>query len=136
MTPGNPTDQPLDVSYHDLTEALTHHASNPAVPTHIHTTRDWAEVTHRAMDGAGTVWRGVWKLIKLGICMGMDILDFFIGRILGFGIVFDVGCALIAVALWGNRGWWALWEVVDVTEQIDSFVPTCTIIAIRAWNDY
>lgn len=80
-------------------------------------------------------WQLSVKWFKLAVCIFLDILDCFIGRILGFGFLFDVGCALICAALWGNRGWYALWEVVDVTEQIDGFCPTCTIIAIRAWND-
>lgn len=84
---------------------------------------------------AAGLWRTVKKCFKLGVCLMLDILDFTVGRILGFGIVFDIGCALIAVALWGHKGWWALLEVVDITEQLDGFVPTCTIIALTAWND-
>lgn len=67
--------------------------------------------------------------------MSLDFLDFTIGRLLGFGIAFDLGCWLIAAAMWGHRSWWSLWEVVDITEQIDGFIPTCTIIALRSWND-
>lgn len=85
------------------------------------------------------LWRAIGtttkKLIKLGFCMWLDFLDFFIGRLLGFGIVFDLGCALMCAALWGKRGWWCLVEVLDVTEQIDGFVPSCTLIALRSWND-
>jgi hypothetical protein len=84
-------------------------------------------------------WEALWRLgvkwFKLGVCVFLDILDCFVGRLLGFGILFDLGCALITAALWGKRGWWCLLEVVDITEQIDGFVPTCTIIALRAWND-
>ena len=47
----------------------------------------------------------------------------------------DLGCALIAAALWGKRGWWCLLEVLDITEQIDGFVPSCTLVALRSWND-
>lgn len=97
--------------------------------------QDWAGVAHRAMDGVASVWHGFWKCCKLGICILLDMADFFIGRLLGFGIVFDIGCALIATALWGRKGLWAFWEVFDITEQIDAFIPTCTLIALAAWND-
>lgn len=88
---------------------------------------------------AALPWSDIWqtgkKFLKLGICVYMDFLDFFIGRFLGFGLLFDVGCACICAALWGKRGWWALWEIVDITEQVDGFLPTCTMIALRSWND-
>jgi hypothetical protein len=64
-------------------------------------------------------WREFWRLgvkwFKLGVCVFLDILDCFVGRILGFGILFDIGCACICAALWGSRGWWCLLEVVDIT---------------------
>ena len=75
------------------------------------------------------------KILKLAVCMYLDVLDFFIGRIPGFGILFDIGCACICAALGGSRGWWVLWEVVDMSEQFDAFMPTCTLIALRCWND-
>lgn len=111
-------------------------AALPVLVTPTHPTQDWAGVAHRALDGAGTVWHGFWKVVKLGICLLLDLADFFIGRLLGFSIAFDVGCALLATALWGGKGLWAFWEVVDITEQLDGFVPTCTIIALTAWNDH
>lgn len=79
--------------------------------------------------------RTIKKFTKLGFCMFLDFLDFTIGRLLGFGILFDLGCALMAAALWGKRGWWCLLEVLDITEQIDGFVPSCTLVALRSWND-
>ena len=97
--------------------------------------RDWGEAANRVLDAAGSGWHQAKKFLKLGLCLTMDFFDFFIGRLLGFGIAFDIGCALIATALWGKRGWWALLEVADITEQLDGFVPTCTIIALKSWND-
>ena len=83
----------------------------------------------------GKIWRTAKKTLKLGISMFLDFLDFTIGRLLGFGILFDIGCACICAALWGKRGWWAMWEVIDVTENLVDWLPTCTIIALRCWND-
>lgn len=83
----------------------------------------------------GDLWRTGKKISKLAVCVGMDCADFFIGRILGVGIVFDILCACMCAALWGKRGWVAILEVVDITEQIDGFLPTCTLIALRCWND-
>lgn len=84
-------------------------------------------------------WRGIGrffgKSFKLSVSIVLDLLDFTIGRLLGFGILFDLGCALITAALWGKRGWWCLLEVLDITEQIDGFIPSCTLIALRSWND-
>lgn len=83
----------------------------------------------------GEIFRFGKKSLKLGVCLFLDFLDFTIGRLMGFGIIFDLGCALIAAALWGKRGWWCLLEVLDITEQIDGFVPSCTLVALRSWND-
>ena len=114
-------------------------AAKPVAPLTVagstYTPHTWADVAYRAQDGAAAFGRLFWKFTKLGICIGLDIFDGIFGRLLGFGIAVDVGCALICAALWGKRGWWALWEVADITEQLDAFVPTCTIIALRSWND-
>ena len=70
--------------------------------------------------------------VKIAICVGLDILDFTIGRVPGIGIGFDLGLAIVAASMWGKRGWWHLWEVIDITEQFDAFAPTCTLIALSA----
>jgi len=67
---------------------------------------------------------------KLLIAIAIDLLDFVIGRILGFGTIFDAVVALIAVLMFGWKGLFALWEVADVSDQIDGFVPTLTLIAL------
>ncbi len=67
---------------------------------------------------------------KLAIAVLLDVLDFTLGRILGAGTVIDIVFAGVAFALWGPAGLFALWEVLDPTDQIDGFVPTMTLIAI------
>lgn len=74
----------------------------------------------------------VTRTVKIGACIGLDLLDFTIGRVPGVGLGFDIGLAIVAAAMWGKRGWWHLWEVADVTEQFCAFVPTCTLIALNA----
>ena len=67
---------------------------------------------------------------KLVIAIVLDILDFTIGRIPGFELVFDAILGVTAVALWGLPGLLAFWELGDPTGQIDGFVPTLTLIAL------
>jgi hypothetical protein len=67
---------------------------------------------------------------KLAIAVLLDILDFTLGRILGAGTVLDIVFAGIAFVLWGPVGLLALWEAIDVTDQVDGFVPTMTLIAL------
>lgn len=67
---------------------------------------------------------------KLAIAVLLDVLDFTLGRILGAGTVIDIIFAGIAFVLWGPIGLLALWEAIDVTDQIDGFVPTMTLIAL------
>lgn len=73
----------------------------------------------------------VW--MKFAVCMGFDLFDFTIGRLLlGVSVVTDIGSAAIMYTLWGPKGLFALWEVFDPTEQLDGFIPTNTLIAIAA----
>lgn len=67
--------------------------------------------------------------IKLAIAIVLDIADFFIGRIPGFGTGFDVVLTAIAFAMFGWKGLAQAWEVVEVTDQLDGFVPTLTLLA-------
>ncbi len=67
---------------------------------------------------------------KLVIAVILDVLDFTIGRIPGFELAFDLFMGAAAVALFGWTGLFAFWETVDLTGQIDGFVPTLTIIAL------
>jgi hypothetical protein len=72
----------------------------------------------------------MWEL-KLAVCIIYDLLDLTLGRTL-FVIPFGgeiVGCTLCA-AMFGTSGLLYGLEALDVTEQIDGFIPTATIIAI------
>jgi len=69
-------------------------------------------------------------MAKLALAVVLDILDFTIGRIPGFELIFDAALGVIAVVLWGWSGLFAFWELGDPTGQIDGFVPTMTLIAL------
>jgi len=70
------------------------------------------------------------NMAKLIVAIVLDVLDFTIGRIPGFELVFDAILGVIAVALWGWPGLFAFWELADPTGQLDGFVPTMTMIAL------
>lgn len=73
----------------------------------------------------------VWA--KFTICVLFDLFDFTIGRLLlGVSLLTEVGTAAIMFVLWGPIGLLAIWEAVDITEQLDGFIPTNTLIAIAA----
>lgn len=67
---------------------------------------------------------------KLVIAVIFDILDFTIGRIPGFELIFDIASGVVAVGLWGWPGLFAFFEITDPTGQIDGFVPIMTMIAL------
>jgi hypothetical protein len=73
----------------------------------------------------------IWA-IKCGICAIYDLLDMTVGRML-FATPFagEVIGAILACSLFGKAGWYYALEAIDPTEQIDGFVPTATIIAMR-----
>jgi len=69
---------------------------------------------------------------KLIACIAYDFFDFTIGRLL-IPLPFAgeiLGCALCCL-LFGKDGMLYGLEAIDITEQIDGFVPTATLIAIR-----
>lgn len=68
--------------------------------------------------------------LKLIISIVWDVLDALIGRIPGFGTVWDIAGTLLAFKLWGVWGLGAIWEVFEPTDQIDGFLPTMTIIGL------
>jgi hypothetical protein len=72
----------------------------------------------------------VW--LRFVISAAFDTADFFIGRIPVFGTVFDIAGAALGLWLWGPVGLAQGWEILDVTDQIDGFVPTLTISGILA----
>ncbi|MEM9234851.1 MAG: hypothetical protein AAGA69_11535 [Pseudomonadota bacterium] len=73
-----------------------------------------------------------WKLIAAIL---LDVLDFTVGRIVGLGTVMDLALGLIGFALFGWKGLFQLWELVDVTDQADGFVPTLTLIALAEMRE-
>jgi hypothetical protein len=70
--------------------------------------------------------------VKLAVCIAYDFFDFTIGRIM-FVTPFVgeiIGCILCCM-LFGLEGMLYGLEAIDVTEQIDGFIPTATIIALK-----
>ena len=67
---------------------------------------------------------------KLALAVVLDILDFTIGRIPGYEILFDGALGVAAVLMFGWPGLFAFWELADPTGQIDGFAPTLTLIAL------
>ncbi|WP_313915106.1 hypothetical protein [Tahibacter sp.] len=68
---------------------------------------------------------------KLAVCIAYDLFDMSIGRLL-FPIPFFgeiVGCGLCCM-MFGKAGVSYGLEALDVTEQLDGFIPLATIIAI------
>ena len=70
------------------------------------------------------------KLFKLAIAITFDAADFFIGRITGFGTLFDIFGGFLGLALWGPLGGTQFAEIIDFTDQVDGFIPTLTIIGL------
>lgn len=68
--------------------------------------------------------------IKLVIAVILDVADFVIGRVIGFGTLFDAVLTAAGVAMFGWKGFLQAFEMVDVTDQIDGFIPTLTLLAL------
>ncbi|GGY38310.1 hypothetical protein [Parvularcula lutaonensis] len=68
--------------------------------------------------------------VKLVVAIAFDLADFVIGRVIGIGTGFDIVLTAIGFALFGWKGLAQAWEVVDVTDQIDGFIPTLTLLAL------
>ncbi len=75
------------------------------------------------MTRTGYFWR-------LAISIVIDIADFTLGRIPIFGTVTDGIGTIVLFALWGPAGLINAWELLDVTDQADGFIPTATLIAL------
>jgi hypothetical protein len=74
-----------------------------------------------------------WKLL---IALAVDGFDFAFGRFLfPFPYAGELIGTTVAVLLFGWKGLFYLLEVIDPTEQIDAFVPTCTLIALAAMRE-
>lgn len=68
--------------------------------------------------------------IRLALSVVIDLFDLTLGRIPVFGGVTEGVGTIVLVGLWGPAGLVNLWELVDFTDQADSFVPTATLVAI------
>ena len=71
----------------------------------------------------------LWRL-KFAICVIYDLIDMTAGRLMPF--VGEVVGVALCCAMFGKNGLFYGLEVIDITEQIDGFIPTATIIA---WNN-
>jgi hypothetical protein len=67
---------------------------------------------------------------RLGISIVIDLLDLTILRLPVMGTITDGVGTVALVAMWGPAGLIYLFELVDVTDQIDAFVPTATMVAL------
>lgn len=68
--------------------------------------------------------------LKIVFSIIWDTLDFTIFRLPAFGTFADFLSGFIAIGLYGSTGVIAFWEVIDVTDQADAFIPTLTIIGL------
>ncbi|MBT4174182.1 hypothetical protein HOC80_03380 [archaeon] len=59
-----------------------------------------------------------------------DATDLFLGRIPIFGTVYDILGTYLGYKLWGGWGLVQGLEILDITDQIDSFIPTLTIMGL------
>ena len=66
----------------------------------------------------------------LGISAIIDSLDFFIGRIPIFGTIFDIIGGFVSFLLWGSLGLISFWEVLEISDQADGFIPTLTLVGL------
>ena len=57
-----------------------------------------------------------------------DIIDGTIGRIPGLGTLLDIFGVYLAYQMCGPLGIAYAWEIIDLTDQLDGFVPTLTLL--------
>ncbi|MDX2275210.1 MAG: hypothetical protein NW206_07135 [Hyphomonadaceae bacterium] len=74
--------------------------------------------------------------IRLGISLAIDLFDTLLGRVPIFGTVTDGVGAFVLYLLWGKAGLAYLWELADLTDQFDGFIPTATLIGLYVgWRE-
>ncbi|HLC22767.1 MAG TPA: hypothetical protein VJJ79_03265 [Candidatus Nanoarchaeia archaeon] len=66
-------------------------------------------------------------LLKFLVAITFDVADFFIGRIPVWGTIFDIAGGFLGLWLWGGIGTLQFAEIIDITDQIDGFIPTLTL---------
>lgn len=72
--------------------------------------------------------RGFW--VRMLIALAIDAFDATLGRALPL-VPWEEGFVVLLLApLWGWASLAYLWELADLTEQIDGFVPTATMIGL------
>ena len=71
--------------------------------------------------------------IKFTIAIIWDLLDLTIFRLPIFWSFIDLIGGFLAIFLWGPEGILAFWEIIDVTDQADAFIPTLTMIGVISW---
>lgn len=71
--------------------------------------------------------------MKLAIAILVDIFDFTVGRLL-FATPFagEIIGLILGYIMFGPRAFWYAVEAIDVTEQVDGFIPTMTLIALAS----
>lgn len=75
------------------------------------------------MTRRGYYWR-------LTLSVIIDLADFTLGRIPVAGTLNDGIGTVVLFALWGPAGLVNAWELIDITDQVDGFIPTATLIAL------
>jgi hypothetical protein len=68
------------------------------------------------------------SIFKLLFAIIFDAADCLIGRIPLFGTVFDILGVYLTFVLCGPLGITYAWEIIDITDQIDGFIPTMTLL--------
>ena len=66
---------------------------------------------------------------KIAASVALDALDLAIGWMPGVGHAYELLAIAICCAMWGKHGAWSAWEIVEATNLVDGFVPTCSLIA-------
>ena len=81
------------------------------------------------MTRQGFFWR-------LAISVVIDLMDFTIGRIPILGTAENGVGGIIVTVLWGRVGLVYFLELLDLTDQINSLVPTATLIGLYiGWRE-
>jgi hypothetical protein len=74
--------------------------------------------------------------LRLAFSVVIDLFDLTLGRIPIFGSVTEGIGTVVLVALWGPAGFVNLLELLDFTDQADSFIPTATLVALYVgWKE-
>jgi hypothetical protein len=74
--------------------------------------------------------------LRLAFSVLIDLFDFTLGRLPIYGSVTDGVSTIVLTAMWGRAGLLNLWELLDITEQFDGFIPTATLVALYVgWRE-